>query len=95
MTAKLRCRPTLCSRLRTDRAALGLSVEAVLLYSRTRGLRINVWVTLICRPRLLDNRVGQVPRPLRRLISLSNLWIPPLCRLPGILVIPSGNLMPR
>lgn len=40
------------------RRNLGLRVSAGLLNSRVCGLTYNVWVTVVCRRRLFDSRVG-------------------------------------
>lgn len=76
MTARLSCVPRLPSRVRTDWAACGLSVSAVLLYSSILGLLTSVCVTVMCRRRLLESRCGHVPVPLVTLMSLSRRTVP-------------------
>lgn len=75
ITATLNLLPICPSKVSILAAALGLSVSAVLLVSRTLGPAVSVWVTLMCRPRLLDSREGHPPVRLSRFMNLRSLPI--------------------
>lgn len=64
---------------------LGLSVEAGLLNSTIPGCTVSVWVTVICRRRLLESREGTPSvRELMFMwvsrLTVSRLVLPPLTR---------------
>lgn len=64
------------SSLTTLRSSLGLTPLAGLLVTISPGVRVRVWVIVICRRLLLESRLGQIPVPLLRRISLSTQ---PMC----------------
>lgn len=53
----------------------GLRVDATLLSSSSLGLATSVCVTVMCRRRLLESRLGQVSVPLCTLTCLSSLTV--------------------
>lgn len=75
MTTATLARVRLCTIDSILLISLGLSVEAGLLNSTSPGCTVNVWVTVMCRRRLLDNLTGQSPCPLVRLMWVSNLMV--------------------
>lgn len=82
------------SRPTTRMDALELSVLAGLLVSMTLGLPIRVWVTVMCRTRLLDSRPGPPPTRLFSLIRLRVPWVCLCCLAWDMLETASVSLMP-